>query len=60
MKKLELFAGYLPGLRREDVHHKTLRFDDERLSVVVHVPLLTPEQAHALVQRVKTASAQHL
>ena len=60
MKKLELFAGYLPGLRREEVHHKTLRFDDERLSVVVHVPLLTPEQAHALVQRVKTASAQHL
>ena len=60
MNTIELFAGYLPGLARDQVQHQVLRFEDARQVVLVHVPVLTPSQVDALVQRVKAGSQQHL
>lgn len=60
MKVLELFAGYLPGLQRNEVQHQVLRFEDADQVVLVHVPVLTSTQVDALVQRVKHASQTHL
>jgi hypothetical protein len=53
-------AGYLPGLRDEDVAWQELAFGAGEQGVVVRVPVLTPEQLRALARRVKDASARHL
>ncbi|MCG2591564.1 acyl-CoA reductase [Ramlibacter sp. XY19] len=49
-------AGYLPGLRAEDVQWQSLHFGD----LVVEVPVLRAEQMRALAQRVKRAAAREL
>jgi hypothetical protein len=53
-------AGYLPGLRTEDVAWHTLAFGAAGESLEVRVPMLQPAQLAALAKRVKSASAQHL
>ncbi|WP_372827750.1 acyl-CoA reductase [Polaromonas sp.] len=53
-------AGYLPGLRAEDVAWQTLIFDSKGGSVEVAVPVLTEAQIVALTQRVRSASGSYL
>jgi hypothetical protein len=53
-------AGWLPGLRAEDVAWQTLTFGAAGQRLEVRVPVLQPAQLTALARRVKAASAQHL
>ena len=49
-------AGWLPGLRDEDLAWNTLAFGD----LAIRVPVLRPDQARALAQRVRAAAASEL
>ena len=53
-------AGYLPGLRTQDVAWHTLPFAAAGRQLEVRVPVLQPAQLAALARRVRAASAQHL
>lgn len=60
MTLLRETAGYLPGLRAEEVTWQTLTFDGKGGSVEVAVPVLTEAQIVALTQRVRSASRSYL
>ncbi|MDB5861898.1 MAG: acyl-CoA reductase [Ramlibacter sp.] len=49
-------AGYLPGLRAEDVQWQPLAFG----TLAIEVPVLRPEQMRALAQGVRQAAAREL
>jgi hypothetical protein len=53
-------AGYLPGLRAEEVAWQTLAFEGKGGKVEVAVPVLTEAQIVALMQRVRSASRSYL
>jgi hypothetical protein len=53
-------AGWLPGVRAEDVAWHTLSFGAAGSEVEVRVPLLQPAELRELARRVRTAAAQHL
>jgi hypothetical protein len=53
-------AGYLPGLKTEDVQWQTLTFGSERQTLEVAVPVLDDAQITALMARVKRASRSYL
>lgn len=53
-------AGYLPGLREEDVRWHKLRLGAPDAPIWVEVPELTDVQLDALTQRIKQASRTHL
>lgn len=49
-------AGHLPGLAHDETAWTTLSFGAHEIAV----PVLTPQQLHALAQRVKAAAAREL
>lgn len=53
-------AGYLPGLREDEVQWQTLPFERDGLRLEVSVPVLTATQMQALAQRVREAANRHL
>ncbi len=53
-------AGYLPGLRADEVAWQTLAFNNKAGSVEVAVPVLSEAQIVALTQRVRSASRDYL
>jgi hypothetical protein len=53
-------AGYLPGLRAEEVDWQQLVFEQEGTRLEVAVPVLSAAQMDALATRVRQASAAHL
>ncbi|MGE8319342.1 MAG: acyl-CoA reductase [Comamonas sp.] len=53
-------AGYLPGLREDEVQWQVLPFEREGLRLEVAVPVLTAAQMQALAQRVRAAVSRHL
>ncbi|GAB2487548.1 acyl-CoA reductase [Comamonas humi] len=53
-------AGYLPGLREDEVQWQVLPFEREGLQLEVSVPVLTAAQMQALAQRVRAAASRHL
>jgi hypothetical protein len=60
MKTLKATAGYLPGLKDEEVQWRTLHFESTNCAAAVKVPVLSDEQMTALALRVKQASRVHL
>lgn len=60
MKTLHAVAGYLPGLKAEDLQWQTLAFESGATRVEVAVPVLGREQLTALALRVKQAARIHL
>jgi hypothetical protein len=60
MKTLHAVAGYLPGLRQQDVEWQTLHFESAQAAVDVKVPMLGAAQMKTLALRVKAASRAHL
>jgi hypothetical protein len=60
MTTLHATAGYLPGLKPEEVQWQTLHFESAQAAVDVKVPVLTAPQMKALALRVKAASRIHL
>jgi hypothetical protein len=60
MNTLRAIAGYLPGLKQEEVQWQTLHFDSAQTAVEVNVPVLSAGQMTALASRVKAASRAHL
>lgn len=53
-------AGYLPGVRTEDVAWHTLAFGAPGHELQVRLPVLQPQQLAALARRVQEASAREL
>lgn len=53
---IKAVAGYLPGLRAEDLHWQALNFHGRQASIEVAVPVLSAAQMLALTERVKQAS----
>ena len=53
-------AGYLPGLRDDEVHWQRLAFGAGAARVEVDVPQLNAAQMEALAQRIREASHTHL
>lgn len=53
-------AGYLPGLREEDVQWRILPFERDDLRLEVSVPVLTGAQMRALAAHVRQAADYHL
>lgn len=53
-------AGFLPGLRDEEVAWQVLRFGSGAQELAVRVPVLQASQLQALTRRVREASARHL
>jgi hypothetical protein len=53
-------AGYVPGLKHEDVQWQTLGFGSGPARLQVKVPVLSAPQMQALALRVKQASRLHL
>ena len=60
MKAAQATAGYLPGLKQEEVHWETLDFGTGPARVEIQVPRLSGAQMKALAQRVRHASREHL
>jgi hypothetical protein len=60
MKTLHATAGYLPGLKPEEVQWQALHFESAQAAVDVEVPVLSAAQMKALALRVKAASRAHL
>ncbi|WP_395056940.1 acyl-CoA reductase [Polaromonas sp.] len=60
MSLLRETAGYLPGLRADEVTWQTLVFESKGGSVEVAVPVLSEAQIVALTQRVRSASRDYL
>lgn len=53
-------AGYLPGLRDDEVQWNVLHFERDGVRLEVSVPVLTAAQMQALADRVREASDRHL
>ena len=53
-------AGYLPGLRDDEVQWSVLHFERDGVRLEVSVPVLTAAQMQALADRVREASDRHL
>ena len=53
-------AGYLPGLRDDEVQWNMLHFERDGVRLEVSVPVLTAAQMQALADRVREASDRHL
>jgi hypothetical protein len=60
MTMRRIVAGYLPGLKGDEVQWKTLPFESGSQRVQVEVPVLSGPQMSALALRVKQASRLHL
>ncbi len=60
MTLLRETAGYLPGLRADELAWQTLTFEGKAGSVEVAVPVLTEAQILALTQRVRSGSRSYL
>lgn len=60
MMPIREIAGYLPGLRAEEVQWQTLTFGSRGQPLEVAVPVLGDDQAIALIARVKQASRSYL
>lgn len=60
MTLLRETAGYLPGLRADELAWQTLAFESKGGRVEVAVPVLTDAQIVALTQRVRHASRSYL
>ena len=60
MTLLRETAGYLPGLRADEVTWQTLGFEGQGGGVEVAVPMLSEAQIIALTQRVRIASRSYL
>ncbi|MDP2819332.1 MAG: acyl-CoA reductase [Polaromonas sp.] len=60
MRLLRETAGYLPGLRTDELAWQTLAFESKGGRVEVAVPVLTEAQIIALTQRVRNASRSYL
>ncbi|NKB20224.1 MAG: acyl-CoA reductase [Alphaproteobacteria bacterium] len=57
---MELKAGYLPGIKADNVDWQTLTYDRGGQAIDVSVPLLSEEQMKDLSARIKEASQQYL
>jgi hypothetical protein len=53
-------AGYLPGLREDEVQWHVLPFARDGVRLEVRVPVLTAAQMHALAAHVRQAADRHL
>ncbi|QNP49308.1 acyl-CoA reductase [Diaphorobacter aerolatus] len=53
-------AGWLPGLRDDEVQWQVLVFERDAQRLEVSVPMLTAQQMLALADRVRDAAARHL
>ena len=60
MKIERITAGYLPGLREDEVQWQVLPFEQGELRLEVSVPVLSAAQMQALAQRVRAAANRHL
>lgn len=60
MSVLHETAGYLPGLRADEVAWQTLSFEGQGGGVEVAVPVLSEAQIVLLTQRVRSASQSYL
>ncbi|WP_120967184.1 acyl-CoA reductase [Comamonas sp. lk] len=60
MKIERITAGYLPGLRDDEVQWQVLPFEREDLRLEVSVPVLSAAQMRALADRVQQAADRHL
>lgn len=60
MKPQRVQAGYLPGLRANEVEWQVLPFGQYGTELEVAVPVLSAVQMDALASRVRRASAKHL
>ncbi|WP_417282202.1 acyl-CoA reductase [Comamonas sp.] len=60
MKIERITAGYLPGLRDDEVQWQLLPFEREDLRLEVSVPVLSAAQMRALADRVQQAADRHL
>ncbi|CAM4242950.1 acyl-CoA reductase [Comamonas aquatilis] len=60
MKIERITAGYLPGLRDDEVQWQLLPFEREDLRLEVSVPVLSAAQMRALADRVRQAADCHL
>jgi hypothetical protein len=60
MTAMKTVAGYLPGLKAEELQWKTLSFHGKGASLDVAVPVLSPAQLVTLAERVKQASRTYL
>ena len=56
MSRLKVVAGYLPGLKAEELQWQTLSFAGRAEALDVMVPLPSPAQLMALAERVRTSS----
>ena len=60
MTTQRITAGYLPGLRDDEVQWNVLHFERNGVRLEVSVPVLTAAQMQALADRVREASDRHL
>lgn len=60
MTTARITAGYLPGLRDDEVQWHPLAFERDGLRLEVSVPVLTGAQMLALADRVRAAADRHL
>lgn len=60
MRIERITAGYLPGLREDEVQWQVLPFERGDLRLEVSVPVLTAAQMQALAQRVREAASRYL
>ena len=60
MTTARITAGYLPGLRDDEVQWNVLHFERDGVRLEVSVPVLTAAQMQALADRVREASDRHL
>ncbi|MEG0677741.1 MAG: acyl-CoA reductase [Comamonas sp.] len=60
MKIERITAGYLPGLRDDEVQWQLLPFEREDLRLEVSVPVLSAVQMRVLADRVQQAADRHL
>lgn len=60
MMHMREIAGYLPGLKAEEVQWQTLTFESKGRTLEVAVPILSDDQTTALIARVKQASRSYL
>ena len=60
MTTARITAGYLPGLRDDEVQWNVLHFERNGVRLEVSVPVLTAAQMQALADRVREASDRHL
>jgi hypothetical protein len=60
MMHMREIAGYLPGLKAEEVQWQTLTFESKGRTLEVAVPILSDDQTTALIARVKQGSRSYL